>query len=305
MPIVLRTLNEDDIMRLVPLAMKEDGDRRPVFKVTFMDLSSIVIKAESVGNGGIESNQDLIWGGKLMRQVSPEMKVQLLADHELAMLRRIANEQILSVDMHARGREYLRQLTLPEAAQVFKWVKLPYIPGMHDGEGPLERGGDAVAFYRALKQKEALRKLGRIIAIDLFIGNGDRFCPVTGEVVNPGNIIYQRLANGATNMIGLDYYESMSMDSHFLRNLEPTWGGRHLRSRPSVDAFAKLVKYGLNAKFAEAGIVKRLKSSYEIAVGMRQGVDAIRQYLNSRDARGKGMNPGVRHRAAVLGWVAA
>jgi len=89
---------------------------------------------------------------------------------------------------------------------------------------------------RKLADRQAWIDLGKVVAVDIFNGNNDRF-NADGEWVNRGNIMF--LSTGPTRVIGLDTYD-------------PTSGTRNLNQTGTFPALRKLVDANERHQFAIA-----------------------------------------------------
>ncbi|MBL8214937.1 MAG: hypothetical protein JNK87_29725 [Bryobacterales bacterium] len=283
------------------VAWQVHGQTRPVFRITFRDNSALVIKAESGGTDR-DVNKNLAWGGKLMRQVSPQMKVQLLSQDEVRELRAISPMAFTP----RNARAYLTDLLDATQMGIFVWVKMPYLSGLQDADDALKKGGDKAAeLYATLSTAQTMRTFGKILAIDLFIGNADRVDPITGRIQNTGNVIFQRLGDGSLSMIGLDFYEASGEFSNLSSTfIHPRWGGLHLLNTNTMDNFAMMVIRGLNQMFEEAKINVDYFTpghAFQLRIGMEEGVEALREFI-SRRLRTKTVQQGVLARAVRLNW---
>lgn len=287
------------------VAWQVKGQTRPVFRITFRDGSALVVKAESGGTDR-DVNKNVAWGGKLMRQVSPLMKVQLLSQDEVRELRAISPMAFTP----RNARAYLTDLLDATQLGIFVWMKMPYINRLQDADDALKKDKEtgfekAFELYETLNKAQTMRMFGKILAIDLFIGNADRVDPITGRIQNTGNIIFQRLGDGSMSMIGLDYYEASGEFSNLSSTfIHPRWGGLHLLNTNTMDNFAMMVIRGLNQMFEEAKVdVDHFTPghAFQMRIGMEEGVEILREYI-SRRLRTKTVTQGVLARAVRLNW---
>ncbi len=282
------------------VAWQVKGQTRPVFRITFRDNSALVVKAESGGTGR-DVDKNLAWGAKLMRQVNPQLKVQLLTQDEVRELRGISPMAFTP----RNARAYLGDLLDATQAGIFVWMKMPYINRLQDADDALKGENRALELYDTLSQSHTMRMFGKILAVDLFIGNADRVDPLTGRIQNTGNVIFQRLGDGSLSMIGLDFYEASGEFSNLSSTfIHPRWGGLHLLNTNTMDNFAMMVIRGLNQMFEEARMDFDHFTpghAFQLRIGMEEGVEALREFISKR-LRAKTVQQGVLARAVRLNW---
>lgn len=297
---LLRKLVKGDISQVKCLEFKSQDDARPVFQLTFRDGTSLVIKMEGSGNPR-NHGSNLQWGSKLMRQVSPQMKVQVLDPAEVLVLRGLPAMAFTS----RPGRLYFEHLMFltTQYGDGMVWCKMPFLGGLYS----IEKGAaeNVEQLFETLSKPSYLQTFGRILAIDLFIGNTDRIDPTNGHVQNAGNIMFQKLAEGQLMMVGLDYYESAGELSDLHGPIPYGWGGEYLRNDSTRQRFADLVVAGLNELFQKKFHFDIGEfgggHAWQIAHGMRDGVEVLHQFL-SRRLRLKNVPRPILERAMRLGW---
>jgi hypothetical protein len=281
------------------------GNCRPVFKLNLRDGSEMVIKLEGSGNDRNHA-PNLQWGGKMMRQVTPQLKVQNLEPDEIQVLASLSPMVFTS----RLGRQFFdmvfRESQMNPGGNV--WCKMPFLTGLYSAEKALTEGGEsAEKLYETLSTPSHLRMFGKILAIDLFIGNCDRVDPTSGRIQNSGNIMFQRMGDGQLMMIGLDYYESSGELSNLHGPIPRDWGGEFLRNNNTQLQFANTVAAGLNRMFTQEFRIEiedfTQGHAWQIAHGMQEGVEALHQYLSRRLAN-KTLPQPILARAIRLGWYA-
>ena len=139
----------------------------------------------------------------------------------------------------------------------------------------------------------------------MFLGNCDRIDPTTGRVQNSGNIMFQRMGDNESMMIGLDYYENSG------EVVEPAWTnrprlGRRISAKPEHAASVREhgrerlerhvhQEFGLEIEDFTQG------HAWQIAIGMQEGIDSLHQFL-SRRLSSKALPKPILARAMKLGW---
>jgi hypothetical protein len=295
------------------------GRSRPVFLITFRDRTNLVVKGEMNARRQGTGQQSLKWEGKMMRQVSPPVKINLLKEDEIRTLNELQEVVFAYVPFGSRSRVPPVAPSIARAYLVdlidsglFLFYKMPYLEGLHDGDLEKKDEEGKIRFYQTLCKPSVLREMGRVIAADLFNGNNDRFNSKTGRLNNASNLILQRMQDGTDRIIGLDFYQTDGEGFCDLYKPIPTdWGGYHLRTPETRAAFAQMVVEGLTEHFLQnsdgLGYVLGLEfdgsHAWQILNGMNEGVELMKSYLNRRYSMGKPVNSAIRDRARLLGWI--
>lgn len=189
---------------------------RPVFFVHLNNSvnPSLVIKGEPKAGAGILSDADreisVAWSSKIMKNVNnDQVNTKILDQTETRRFKAFAEA---TYPANTKQGKFVRDALL--------WVKMPFVQGLTDAELFDEKVND----FKGSKVKDALkqflqptvwRDLGKIVAVDVFNGNNDRFAlqsmgpntPVTVSWGNQGNMMFLTGANAATTMIGLDTWD--------------------------------------------------------------------------------------------------
>ncbi len=282
--------------------------KRPVFQLTFTDGDNLVIKAEVLNDRDADTMIPLM--AKMMKQVSPQVKGKILTDAEYRAL--VALCQDRGKFSNEASQKYLALMTEPQARQLFSYYKMPFVTNLTDFEKVAQEHG--VGYMLLQLDHEALFILGKIVAVDLFIGNTDRF-GANGKVRNVGNLLFQS-SNGKFTPIGLDFYEAQGFASNLMVNSPEDeygrdgkrtdqWFGMILSTQGRMRDFATKAIAGLNEQFnafqdTTATPLTLLNSidAKEFGSGMVKGADELKQFLGSRG----GLPDGVRERMTRLGW---
>jgi len=163
-----------------------------------------------------------------------------------------------------------------------------------------------------LKKPPALFSFGKIVAVDQFIGNNDRFNAM-GELVNEDNLLFQQI-DGQITPVGLDFFEAQGQaanlleeppDRQFIGNnkFKYVWGGENLLNENNIRFFAQNAIKSLNSYFSQQNM-RQITAVFdhddvlEFVNGMREGIKELKQFLVARG----GLPEGVRKRMDMLGW---
>ena len=177
---------------------------RPVYFLTIAPSPgpNVVVKGEQGGESRFEAAASVAWSSKIMGAVNNAQVGSVpLMPREVEAFKRAVTAKF------PPGDPRLFALTDP----VLVWVKMPFVAGLSDADPTVERGRFHVANFT--NSRDAITKLydrnvwlalGKVVAVDLFNGNNDRFSD-EGKWTNQGNIMF---AGGA--VIGLDTYDPNS-----------------------------------------------------------------------------------------------
>lgn len=309
---------EEDIYKVVALAQGH-----PVFKIEgfghdsgFID--AIVIKQEPrPDRRQIQSNL------RLMHIVDPKARTHVLHRSEVAALMAWCSEGGLGDSMNAPEAREIRNYMTQGGA----WTKmeLKTLTLLDDAMDKRLQGDKAdVRFIaRALKQSGGLEKLGEIIAVDLFVGNQDRFYYPSGYgkkldcgqklkcLGNVGNVFIASGANDSGAPIGLDGFDPNNYYRNFSIPLdnENAWQGIVLGNANALKDWVGDVVWDLEYVLGPRnrknpfGSKNRLGKDRKARIlsGIAHGLgvikaDTLRRY-NQTD-----MPPGLQTRGSYLGW---
>lgn len=314
----MKTLTKDNIRAILCFELdpewspgtRQRNQSRPVFRVTFTNGDMLVLKVEISQKPRGVGSQSVEYAAALMRRVSEHVSIELLTADELTALRLLRESQFQPGDDAARTRAYLLSV-LDEDTNVY--YKMPFVENLRSASA-LERGNGldaatksrkAIRLLNKLKDdKTAIRKLGKIAAVDLFNGNTDRFAP-DGKVYNPGNLIFQKQEDKRYLPVGLDFFEAQGIDSSAFGAPSADWGGKFLKTEDSIMDFAVLAINGLNdlfrANLGNAATTTALldeNTLEDFAYGMRRAVTDMREYFDSTNPS----RSGIRAKMLLLGW---
>jgi hypothetical protein len=293
----------------------------PVYRVTPRTGAEFVVKADNRGSMGNAAPGIAKFDAKLMTNVSSNTDIEMLTDTEVGQL-------LMCIGVVKPDEEKHMFRTNVFSPTNF-WYKMPLlnlttIQGMFDKqEGEMLR--------KVFKEEKNLVKLGKIAAVDTFIGNKDRFDP-EGNVANLGNIFFAKkrgLLGTTFTPIGLDFWDGFKDDMNLTLGqsrwdmLQKTQDLATFKEMQSVfmnwlktlNDVPKMQKFAQNAVESFNGDLERnkvdsiddSKPKYKLAMarGMEEGAAAIKKYLNNLIAKkGKnGIPVGALYRMQTLGWV--
>ncbi|MGC2661157.1 MAG: hypothetical protein WA324_24650 [Bryobacteraceae bacterium] len=186
---------------------------RPVF---FLNLNGSTT-ANLVVKGDVakpDSEISIKWGSKLMKNVQNRLvNVKIMAPAEVAVFQQAA---LAKFPQNTPERNFASA-----AAGTFRWVKMPHVGGLSDAE--VFNGTDHADVEKIkelvtkLRDKEVWNELGKVLAVDIFIGNNDRFAVDSknstnekpGDWINKGNLMFVDNGHGHS-VIGLDFFDPFS-----------------------------------------------------------------------------------------------
>lgn len=304
---------------------REFNSSRPVFAIKFEMASKfeMVLKGELNSRVGKINENSLRLAARVMHQSDSAIDVEIAEESEVEAIRLLAQKQFAVGFREITDAEQKR--VNQERSQAFIlnsinnndyiFCKMPFVHNLRSASA-LEKSNMADA---ATKQKVAQRilkklkddsqavvALGKIVAADLFNGNTDRFDPVDGRLINPGNILFEKQDDKKYKPIGLDFFESQGENSNYYQEPNEYWGGIHLSDEESIMRYAHMVISELNETFRRAAGSNSM-FSYELlgnshvesfAYGMRMAAHSIREDVLSINRSPKGLAARIR----MLGW---
>jgi len=267
------------ITDVVPLA-----DDHPVYLVTLADGQQLVVKAEQRMNmSEADSRTSMVWGSKIMKNVTADTEVNFkpLEPIEFAQFqaRLLAKFPLVHL-AHERHDATLK------AANVI-WVKMPYAGALKNAELFKMGGASQETLLKAVEiipmflDSIAWKKLGTVAAVDIFIGNRDRF-QWNGSVKNMGNILFLVSEARYPKVLGLDLFDANSRHANLL---DP--GG--------FKALATLANEALAHDFAQLAIssfaekitsILSLRGITELTCPARPGQGALQRVVKQEELSG-------------------
>jgi len=199
-------------------------DTKPIFfvKMNRSPTPNLVIKGEY--DKGTLSQRDvevsISWASKLMKNVQhSQVNTKVMTPAEIQVFKAAAQSEFNG------KKDKSKQLDFACGAMKVTWVKMPLVDNLSDADFTKEVEvksslGDTSYTSRVfdlIRFKETIRKfsddavwheLGRVLAVDVFNGNNDRFDLKTGRWSNTGNVMF--LSAGPTRVIGLDTFDPES-----------------------------------------------------------------------------------------------
>jgi hypothetical protein len=279
---------------------------RPVFCLTFANGEKLVAKAE-LGSG--HAKQSIPLGAAMMKQVSPTLQVEMLDNNELSELEKLPQfpERFRPLQNAEASRAYLELYMSAEGKAMNTFYKMPFVERLMD----ITKVSPALMLIR-LKKPPALFSFGKIVAVDQFIGNNDRFNAM-GDLVNEDNLLFQQI-DGQITPVGLDFFEAQGQAANLLEEppdrqfigknkFKYVWGGENLLNENNIRFFAQNAIKSLNGYFSQQNM-RQITAVFdhddvlEFANGMREGINELKKFLVTRG----GLPEGVRKRMDMLGW---
>ncbi len=226
-------------------------EERPVFflKLNGSVVNNLVVKGEGTGEVALDEHAEtsIKWGAKLMKNVNnTEVNTKIMTAAEVLAFK-TAGLLMIPPNM-ARPR-----LNLAIPGPPYTWTKMPYVDGVSTAE--FWRGGD-IGAYEATPAKKHISKmsddafwtdLGKVVAVDIFNGNCDRFDVTTGNWQNKGNVMF--MAAGPTKVIGLDTFDPNAAG---LSDLKSPLDFTNMQTRITFQHLLFLTDAGERLKFSRA-----------------------------------------------------
>ena len=187
----------------------------PVYFVRMQDGRELVVKGEArsaTGDAAENANIELSikWSSKLMKNVNhTDVNTKIMQAPEIQAFLAAARTRFAS---EQASRKY--QNVTPGRANSYTWVKMPKVAGLTDAEFTKKVDGFSQPVKSKVKEQIARFRdeglwpqLGKVVAVDIFNGNNDRFDTETGRWQNYGNVMF---TNNAQTVIGLDTFDPFS-----------------------------------------------------------------------------------------------
>ena len=288
------------------------NEQRPVYFLHMNNSAqpTLTVKGEPRKDDGEIS---IKWSSKLMKNVNdPQVNTKIMTPSEVTIFIAAAR-QYLTGDI----KKLMALQKFLEAVQLnLTWVKMPYLAGLSDANFWREdskgfllnvpaMSADVKKVLLKYSQATVWTQLGKVIAVDLFNGNSDRFNS-NGDWVNKGNVMFQDQIGGGIKVVGLDTFDPNSNSS----NLTVMTAHSHaeldiLKNAPAMQAFAQKVIASVEREIC-AGLrnsqqnyfyvrsneqnikIERdsegFLSGYEndLVSGMMQGVNELKRYLQAK-----------------------
>lgn len=197
---------------------------------------NLVVKGEKT-QGLQEEAISIKWGSKIMKNVNNSLvDTKIMTPAEINIFK-----QAVMANFPPHSPQYNN---VAPGGRIYTWTKMPLVFGLSnadlwDGEA-MGKHIDVENIKKSvikLLDETAWFELGKVVAVDIFNGNTDRFDIDTGKWENKGNIMF--VASGPTKVIGLDTYYPDAQQGNLA-----TGGG--------FDALRSLIDPGRRNTFAKA-----------------------------------------------------
>src|SRR3954447_25517248 len=162
---------------------------RPIYflKLNGAAAVSLVVKGDAPPNiDGGPANPDapisIKWGSKLMKNVNNDLvNVKIMTPLEVGIFKQYAQANLVN------GSKPYNNLDVN-----YTWVKMPHAAGLSDAQMTDEVTKKPIQSLikrniQTFSDAEIWVDLGKIVAVDIFNGNNDRFDIATGKWMNYGN----------------------------------------------------------------------------------------------------------------------
>jgi hypothetical protein len=281
---------------------------KPVFLATMTDGEQLVVKGEyNFGNPTADVMANVRFGSRMMKQASPGVHAHNLSGHEVEALKGLRAGQVADV----ASNRYLDALLKDNG---YVWTKLDFVQQLSDVESMIKNGA-GLAALGLLKTAAVQTSLGRIAAVDLFLGNEDRF-KAAPHAPNLSNIFLRPdgQGQGGYSAIGIDYcFIAMGGSMPKLRSdPEANWNGLLLadQNRGALYAYCadalKRVGDEIEVQLQKSGttyfpgdLLSTIAPTH-FHYGALEGADILKAYL-AKKAEFKKV-PGIAKRMELLGW---
>jgi hypothetical protein len=192
------------------------------------------------------------------------------------------------------------------------WIKMDFVANLRDVDGMVQTGEAKKMLDLLRTESDALLTLGKVVAVDIFIGNQDRFEHVgkmTEKGTNWGNIMFQEDAQTKKHKaVGLDWYEAQGAASNLFTPPPDDWAGPLLNDYNKLMEFATNAIKTLNDYFQKKvvgvspGDLIPTQGIAQFYTGLTAGRTQLKVYLHDRCLRKGAEPPGVTKRMKALDW---
>jgi len=217
----------------------------PVYFLTVRGMK-VVVKGEAKGSTGHDrTDQDtatsIKWGSKLMKNVNDsQVNTKIMDQAEVNAFLYAARPKFKPLPpIPGSGiaptpppKQYLN--VSAAGAQNYTWVKMPVVDGLTDADFTKKVRGFTTPIPGKVREQivkftdETLwPSLGKVLAVDIFNGNNDRFDIGTGRWINYGNVMF---VDQGSRVIGLDTFDPNTKKSNLVNH------GRYDELKTLIDA---------------------------------------------------------------------
>jgi len=289
-----------------PTEVENIAPGHPVWKVTMTGNHSVIVKAEN-SMGARSRDAGLVsaaFGVMLMAAVTPGMEAVKLSQNEYRALWDVNQTHVKpQANDHGVAAKALLTDILKTNIDKFIVFKMPFVPNLLALDKAKQTNKTA-EFAQHLVDDDyaATVELGKILAVDLFIGNDDRFAE-NGDLINPGNVLLHKDSHNKWHAIGLDHYSSGGQHSNLATPAPQGWGGTRLNTLSLLVNFAGKIKTALNAtgtRQNQPALNLQAKFQDKLAQGLAEGAAMIRSTV--QHAEPSTIPDGVKSRFQTLHW---
>ena len=303
-----------------------------VYLLTMGDGSNLVIKAEaqmSAINDRIAERKGTDFGFQIAQKLASAGNARVMDQLEVKQLARL---QAAFPDPELGWDVALD----PRYNHVTSWLLMEAARGLQSLDDVSGKGDDKrmLAFFMlfALHEKSNLLALGKILAMDCFLGNSDRFIVDESKpddpIKNMGNVFFQQNDDTVFKVVGLDPLDPNSgwakLDQDILTvtqglsesvtDEQRKWPGLILKSDKRMrDLSKRCLRAANNHLMTRAKLPDKEKKTWDVRgkhfdlveKGMKKGRDEIKLLARSRVAAkgGRAKAPaGLLSRMKMLGW---
>ncbi|QGZ65500.1 hypothetical protein [Paraburkholderia acidisoli] len=320
------TLQGKSVVSIRPMQLAAVNDHnwstfgtRPVFHLVCGDGTQRALKGEIIDENSnaqnASDNAALI--GELQSLVGVNLDVSVLGAADVQALTGVTPAMMVHANPNCAAA-YLSGLA---GSGMFVFYTMTYIESLKtlEKQQVKQKDVDGMRQFGAVKLARKMRgdaqllpALGRVVAVDLFCGNFDRFA-ANGDIVNVGNIMFQKDADKKYTPVGVDFFEAQGQFARMTAPLTAAqllnWPGAILADAMRLDAFASRAVMGLNQAFQHgvsphampADAILDATDVQAFRTGLSEGAEALRSYLLGLRHRGVA-SPGVQSRLDALGW---
>ncbi len=286
--------------------MKPIAPGHPVYKVAYSFQSKtgkMVLKGELASSGKTDKRYSIDYIAHLFTKTTQGF----------------AEMRLLGADETPIMRNRLPENDPMKNQQVFNsqiYYAMSMLDNLFDLNKPVSEPGFKKVLSYVNNKPVCMRSLGEIIAVDLFIGNFDRFDKRNQAWVinNPGNIFLTYSDSEGARFLGIDFFDPNSRFAYMFENIstceqdmnEP-WAARDTLRDSNGKARDKIAKDVGNALGGREGFSLNNKHFKELREGFGRGRKTLKKTIqedvkNRYYASGKMTPKGIISRKTALGW---
>jgi hypothetical protein len=287
-------------------AMSPVVTNHPVYKITIGGID-YVIKAETAG--GNDASSDVKWASKIMHNVVDDKtdttKIRLLGSSEIDVIATVYTNFLVGPSI------VTFEMAMDNANNV--WYMMHFQPSLFNPSDNMD-DGMRNQLFAIVNHGTFWKKFGKIIAVDLFTGNNDRFdFGYYEEIYNGNNAdFWSNKGNVFVNISNIDKAVPLGMDFFFAQNafgndqLSDQKFIKIMKNNDQIDIVAELIiasvtnalagkqlgektnKFSKFKSFATTKIRKHqtTQDKYKayLSQSIKDGLQEIKQYLISKRA---------------------